>query len=143
MLREATGVSSDGTIIVGWGTNPDGNAEAWLASTRNYIAPGWTATDFHTLCTTPLVCTPTRAIEFDSLGNLYIEDVSDDGSGTIDILKLDVSSAYNTSSTFASYSTLYQGVTGLDMDELGNLYVSERSTGGDAGIIRKIEIVFR
>ena len=140
VLREATGISSDGTTIVGWGTNPDGNGEAWLATTRNYIAPGWTATDFHTLCATPTGCTPTRAIELDSLGNLYIEDISDDDSGTIDILKLDVSSAYTTSSTFAMYGTIYKGVTGLDLDDVGNLYVSERSTDGDAGIVRKIDV---
>ena len=30
-LSEATGVSSDGTIIVGWGRNPNGDSEAWLA----------------------------------------------------------------------------------------------------------------
>lgn len=30
-LREALGISADGKTIVGYGTNPDGNAEAWLA----------------------------------------------------------------------------------------------------------------
>jgi streptogramin lyase len=99
-----------------------------------FLAPGWSATDFHTLTT------PTRSIEFDSLGNLYIEDVTDDNSGLIEILKLDASSGYSTSSVFASYSTGYKGVTGLDFDGLGNLYVSERSVSGDAGIIRKVDV---
>lgn len=30
-LTQATGVSADGTVIVGYGTNPDGRTEAWLA----------------------------------------------------------------------------------------------------------------
>jgi uncharacterized membrane protein len=30
-LIEATGVSRDGTVIVGWGTNPNGDTEAWIA----------------------------------------------------------------------------------------------------------------
>lgn len=105
-----------------------------------YTAPGWSATDFHTLCTTPTSCTPTRSIEFDALGNLYIEDVTDDGLLQVDIIKLDATSGYSTSSIFASYTTAYLGVTGLDFDGLGNLYVSERSTDGDAGIIRKVDV---
>jgi hypothetical protein len=31
-LRGAYGVSADGDIIVGVGTNPDGNPEAWIAN---------------------------------------------------------------------------------------------------------------
>ena len=30
-LREATGISADGVTIVGWGVNPDGDFEAWIA----------------------------------------------------------------------------------------------------------------
>lgn len=30
-LRKATDISADGTMIVGWGINPDGHSEAWLA----------------------------------------------------------------------------------------------------------------
>ena len=30
-LVEATGISGDGTAIVGWGTNPDGVTEGWIA----------------------------------------------------------------------------------------------------------------
>lgn len=30
-LRAATGISADGRTIVGWGTNPDGHTESWLA----------------------------------------------------------------------------------------------------------------
>ena len=99
-----------------------------------YLASGWAVSDFHTLST------PTRAIEFDSLGNIYIEDTSDDNSGKIEILKLDASSGYSTSSVFASYDTTYQGVTGLDFDNQGSLYVSERSMDGNAGIIREIDV---
>ena len=31
-LNKALGISTDGTTIVGWGTNPDGNIEAWIAT---------------------------------------------------------------------------------------------------------------
>ena len=31
ILEEATGISDDGLTIVGFGTNPDGNEEAWIA----------------------------------------------------------------------------------------------------------------
>jgi probable HAF family extracellular repeat protein len=31
-LRGATAVSTDGRTIVGWGHNPDGNREAWIAT---------------------------------------------------------------------------------------------------------------
>ncbi|MEA2094713.1 MAG: hypothetical protein U9P11_09145 [Pseudomonadota bacterium] len=99
-----------------------------------FLASGWTATDFL------MLSIPTRAIEFDSVGNLYIEDTTDDNSGQIQILKLEASSGYSTSSIFASYSTTYKGATGLDFDELGSLYVSERSVDGDAGIIREVDI---
>jgi len=30
-LEKATGVSADGTVVVGYGTNPEGNEEAWRA----------------------------------------------------------------------------------------------------------------
>ncbi|HHJ16139.1 MAG TPA: hypothetical protein ENJ80_05510 [Gammaproteobacteria bacterium] len=102
-----------------------------------FLAPGWTTSDFLTLST------PTRAIEFDSAGNLYIEDTTDDNSGQIQILKLDASSGYSASSVFASYNTSYKGATGLDFGDLGGLYVSERSVDGDAGIIRKVDVATR
>ena len=108
-----------------------------------FLAPGWSTADFHTVCTTPAKCAPTRAIEFHSLGNLYIEDTTDDESGQIDILKPEASSGYITSPVLASYGTTHKGVTGLDFDDPGRLCVSERSTDGDAGIIRKIDVPTR
>jgi len=100
-----------------------------------YLDPSWVASDFLTLTT------QTRAIEFDSAGNLFIEDTSDDGMGAVEILKLDASSGYtDPPTTYASYSTSYLGVTGLDFDDLGSLYVSERSLDGDAGIIREVDV---
>lgn len=98
-----------------------------------YLAPGWSSGNFLTLTTS------TRAIEFDAAGNLYIEDTSDDGGGVVEILKLDAASGYSSTATYASYASAYPGVTGLAFDGLGNLYVSERSLDGDAGIIRKID----
>ncbi len=32
IMNEATGISDDGTRIVGWGTNPEGGIEAWLVT---------------------------------------------------------------------------------------------------------------
>jgi uncharacterized membrane protein len=32
ILNEATGISADGTRIVGWGTNPEGGIEAWVVT---------------------------------------------------------------------------------------------------------------
>jgi len=104
------------------------------AATVTYLAPGWEANNFTTLST------PTRSIEFDSSANLYIEDISDDSSGTISVLKLDAATGYSTSSEFVSYNTSYQGVTGLDFDGMGNLYISERSLDGNAGIIRNVDV---
>ncbi|GMR01437.1 MAG: hypothetical protein BMS9Abin19_0821 [Gammaproteobacteria bacterium] len=107
------------------------------AATVTYLAAGWGASDFTTLNIS------TRSIEFDSSNNLYFEDISDDNSGTIKILKLDAATGYSTSSVFASYSTTYQGATGLDFDGLGSLYISERSLSGDAGVIREIDVATR
>lgn len=104
------------------------------AAAVTFLASGWGASDFLTLSS------PTRSIEFDSSSNLYIEDKSDDNSGTINILKLNAATGYSTSSVFTSYSTAYLGVTGLDFDGLGSLYVSERSLSGDAGVIREIDV---
>ena len=105
------------------------------APVPTFLASGWEASDFLTLSS------PTRSIAFDSSNNLYIEDISDDNSGTIKILKLDAASGYSSPpSEFVFYATSYQGVTGLDFDGLGSLYVSERSLSGDAGVIREIDV---
>jgi len=110
-----------------------------------FLASGWTSSNFLDLST---LNTPyrTRSIEFDTDGNLYIEDPTDDiqldSSRKIEILKLDASTGYNSSSIFAEYTTdsTSAGVTGLDFDDLGSLYVSERSIDGDAGVIREIDV---
>ena len=103
------------------------------ASTTTYLAPNWQASNFLTLST------PSRAIEFDSELNLYIEEKSDDGSGTIIIEKLDAASGYTSSPPFFAYDTGYYGATSLDFDGSGNLYVAERGHAGNDGIIRKID----
>ncbi len=40
VLRWATGVSDDGLTIAGWGINPAGNTEAWLATIPSLGIPG-------------------------------------------------------------------------------------------------------
>ena len=105
------------------------------AATATYLASGWGASDFHTLSL------QTNSIAFDSSNNLYIEDISDNGSGTVRILKLDVATGYSLpAGEFASYGTEYTGVNGLDFDGLGSLYVSEGLWTGDAGVIREIDV---
>lgn len=91
-----------------------------------FLAPGLNTTDF----LTPGI--PTRAIAFDSSDNLYIEDTSDDNSGTINVLQLTAASGYTGSISYASYpathnSTTYKAATGLACDGLGCLYVAERT----------------
>jgi hypothetical protein len=116
----------------------DGSLDAdWdlISYAISYTAPGWSVSDFLTLSS------PTKSIAFDSINNLYIEDISDNNSGTIKILKLDVASGYNAPpSEFILYATSYKGVNGLGFDGLGSLYVSESSLSGDAGVIREIDV---
>lgn len=107
------------------------------ADITTYLAPGWQASEILTLTSA------SRALEFDSEHNLYIESTTDNGSGTIKILKLDALSGYTTSSEFATYSTGYFGATSLSFDGLGNLYVAERSESGDQGVIRKLDVATR
>jgi probable HAF family extracellular repeat protein len=38
-LVEAIGISADGKVIVGYGTNPDGNTEAWMADLHGGVIP--------------------------------------------------------------------------------------------------------
>jgi len=38
-LRAATGISDDGSMIVGFGINPDGNTEGWIADTATVPVP--------------------------------------------------------------------------------------------------------
>ena len=105
------------------------------AATATYLASGWGASDFHTLSM------ETRSIAFDSSNNLYIEDISDNNSGTVRVLKLDAATGYSLpADEFARYDTEYTGVNGLDFDGLGSLYVSEGLWTGDAGAIREIDV---
>jgi probable HAF family extracellular repeat protein len=45
-LTTATGVSADGMVIVGYGQDPSGNTEAWLARCTTSCAPGTVAPSF-------------------------------------------------------------------------------------------------
>jgi len=104
-----------------------------------FLDPGWTESDFLSLGN------PTRAIAFDDSDNLYIEDTSDDGSGTIEVLQLTPASGYTASTSYVSYpatynTTTYKGATGLAFNRLGSLYVAERDAFGDAGIIREVDV---
>ena len=98
-----------------------------------YLDPGYRAEDFLRL---PF---PTAAIAFDSIGDLYTEDATDNASGTINILKLDAATGYSTWSTYASYPTSAIGVNGLAFNGAGSLFVSEFNADKDSGFIRKID----
>ncbi|HHJ16616.1 MAG TPA: hypothetical protein ENJ80_07965 [Gammaproteobacteria bacterium] len=84
-----------------------------------------------------------RAIEVDSSLNLYLEDRADDGSGTVNILRLDAASNYSTSSIYASYATDQNFVNGLRFDGNGNLYISEAAADRNSGVIRRLDTTSR
>lgn len=83
----------------------------------------------------------TAAISFDSRGNLYATDIIGDwGPGEKKIIKFEAP-AYDEQSIFLTYETDYHGISGMDFDCAGSLYVSEimgRNSGSDVGAIRKI-----
>jgi hypothetical protein len=49
-LTEARDVSADGTIIVGWGTNPSGDTEGWVAEIEPIPEPFSVATLAMAVC---------------------------------------------------------------------------------------------
>ncbi|MGB5986681.1 MAG: hypothetical protein WBG37_15355 [Desulfobacterales bacterium] len=68
----------------------------------------------------------TIALVFDSVDNLYTvrrADFSSAPGNTIEIIKLDALTNYLTSSVYATYSGY--GISGLEFDSAGNLFVSE------------------
>ena len=126
-LGGASALWGPALLILGLATSPDASAFA-----VTFLNPAYTATNFATIGVN------TRSLAFDSGLNLYVEGVSDDGSGSINILKLTAGSGYTSSSVFASYSTTARGVSGLDFDPSGTLYASEFNDDGDSGLIRKV-----
>ena len=103
-----------------------------------YVDPAWGQEVFLTI---PFGIT-SAAITFDSEDNLYLTDLLNDwGPGAKNVLRLaspDYSAPY---SLYASYTTGYDGISGLDFDDKGNLYVSEfmgSMSGSDDGAMRKI-----
>jgi hypothetical protein len=86
----------------------------------------------------------TIALAFDSVDNLYTvrrADFSSAPGNTIEIIKLDALTNYLTSSVYATYSGY--GISGLEFDSAGNLFVSEiMSSDGvnfDSGRISRID----
>ena len=98
-----------------------------------YVDPKYKATAFLT------ISFPTSAIAFDPSGNLYIENSTDNGSGSVKILKLDAANNYTTSSIYISYSTTAHGVNGLAFNGFGSLFVSESNADKNSGLIREID----
>jgi sugar lactone lactonase YvrE len=103
------------------------------ALTVTYVDPGYTASAFHTLAY------DSRAIEFDSSGNLYSADIANDFTGVNTIYKLDDASGFATSSVYASYATTACCMTGFHFLSSGNLLISNSMTGGDAGVIDLVQ----
>ena len=107
------------------------------AITISDLAPGYFVSDSF------MFSFETPAIAFDANQNLYTVDKTDFSgapSNTIDILKLDAATGYSTSSVYATYSGF--GISGLEFDDQGNLYVAEFIRDGvflDRGRISKID----
>lgn len=84
---------------------------------------------------------PSAAITFDRKGNLYANDfISNFGPGDKKIIRYEAPE-YEEMSEYLTYKTDYEGITGMDFDRIGNLFVSEimgSTSGSDAGAIRKI-----
>jgi hypothetical protein len=90
------------------------------AITITDLAPGYFVSDSF------MFSFETPAIAFDTNQNLYTVDKRDfgsDPSNTIDILKFDAATGYSTSSVYATYNGF--GITGLEFDDQGDLYVAE------------------
>jgi hypothetical protein len=89
----------------------------------------------------PTLSFTTAAISFDPEYNLYASDLFNDwDTGTMNILRLEPPN-YDSTSSYLSYQTGYQGINGMDFDRKGNLFVSEfmgNNSGSDLGAIRKI-----
>ena len=107
------------------------------AITISDLAPGYFVSDSF------MFSFETPAIAFDANQNLYTVDKTDFSgapSNTINILKLDAATGYSTSSVYATYSGF--GISGLEFDDQGNLYVAEFIRDGvflDRGRISKID----
>jgi len=85
-----------------------------------YLVPGYFVSDSF------LFDFETPAIAFDANQNLYTVDkrhFGGDPLNTIDILKLDAATGYSTSSVYAIYSGF--GISGLEFDDQGDLYIAE------------------
>jgi hypothetical protein len=101
-----------------------------------YVDQAWDEEVFLTVGIT------SAAITFDSEDNLYLTDLLNDwDSGAKNVWRLDSPDYSGPYSLYASYTTGYDGISGLDFDDKGNLYVSEfmgSMSGSDDGAMRKI-----
>jgi hypothetical protein len=97
-----------------------------------YLDPNYTASQFLTL---PF---PFISIAFDANKNLYTEKKSDFGGGTAKISELFAATGYSTTSTYLSYTTTENGISGLNFGGT-NLNVAEISADLNSGLIRRID----
>lgn len=96
------------------------------------IRPCYQAKDFLTLEF------PARALAFDEDGMLFSVDANEELDNVVNRSMVTVFSA-ETGAVYVHYETTARGVSGLEFDEDGNLYVSEFDDGSDSGLIRVID----
>lgn len=102
------------------------------ALTVTYLDSGYTASNFLSLGFYA------NSFTLDASDNLYIVNDTDTGTGTTNILKFNSASSYSTSTTYNSYSTSGYRSTGLDFDAGSYLFSSESNSGGNSGLIYRI-----
>jgi hypothetical protein len=85
----------------------------------------------------------TAAIAFDAQNNLYIQPLNEDWGFATKRILMSEAPAFNNWIEYASFVSTHDGVSGLDFDDKGNLFVGEfmeddSPINTDSGLIRKI-----
>lgn len=80
----------------------------------------------------------TAAIAFDAQNNLYIQPLNEDWGFATKRILMSEAPAFNNWIEYASFVSTHDGVSGLDFDDKGNLFVGEFKNDNDSGLIRKI-----
>ncbi|HKM88556.1 MAG TPA: VCBS repeat-containing protein, partial [Xanthobacteraceae bacterium] len=115
-LVQATGISADGTTIVGWGNGPNSTAQAWIAHL-------------------PVTATPIGVATHDFNGDGYSDIAWRDTSGDVAMWLMNGTSILNpTASYVATVSTAWSIVGQRDFNGDGKADLLWHDTSGDVAI---------